>query len=66
MKLTETYYSSPQELAAICGEALACAFTNGTTFCDMHLPLAANGDIMHREHELTECYGRKDVPNSGG
>jgi len=62
MVVTETHYTDAQELAAVCGDAQACAFTNYTTTCDMHLPLAANGDPMHREHEITECAGRIDAP----
>ena len=62
--VTETYYSDAQKLAEVCGDNLACSFTDMKTFCDMHLPLAANGDVLHRDHEITECYGRIDTPQT--
>ena len=62
MVITEVHYSSSVELAKICGEAQACVYTDQKTYCEMHLPLAANGEPLHREHEITHCAGRLDPP----
>ena len=64
MVVTESHYTDAQELAAVCGDRPACVWTNYTTTCDMHLPLEANGDPMHREHEITHCGGRRDPPTT--
>jgi len=61
MVITETHYNDTQELYAMC-QAEACVFTDTETFCDMHLPVAANGDPLHREHELMHCSGHIDAP----
>jgi len=61
MVITETHYTSTSALYAVC-KAEACVFTDEKTYCYMHLPLAANGDPMYREHELSHCAGRKDPP----
>jgi hypothetical protein len=65
MTLTESHYTDAQELAAVCApadpNARACAFVTTTT-CDIHLPLAANGDPMHRVHEIAHCSGKLDPP----
>jgi len=63
MAITETLYTDAQKIAEVCGEALACAFVVGNS-CHIHLPLAANGDVLHRDHEITECYGRIDTPQT--
>ena len=64
MVVTETHYTDAQEIYSVCA-AEACVFTDQQTFCDMHLPLAANGDPMHREHELMHCGGHVDSPRGG-
>lgn len=66
MVVTTTTYTDPQKLAEKCKGAEACVFTDMLTYCDMHLSLAANGEPMHREHELTHCAGRKDPPSTRG
>ena len=63
MTITETHYTDAQALAEVCGYAEACAFVVGNS-CHLHLPLAANGDVMHREHEVSHCTGRLDAPSA--
>jgi hypothetical protein len=63
MTLYEFHYSDPQELARACGDANACAFVNSIS-CAIHLPLAANGDPMYRDHELRHCSGGLDAPKA--
>ena len=63
MRFTETHYTDAQKLAEVCGDAKACVFHVPNKVCDMHLPLAADGSVMYREHELSHCYGRIDSPN---
>ena len=65
MVITESHYSDAQKLAEVCGDALACAVIVGNS-CHIHLPLAANGDAMYREHELNHCAGKLDAPQVGG
>lgn len=66
MVLTETHYTDPQKLWDACGGMMqACARTDFVTFCDIHLGLAANGEPMDRDHELSHCAGRKDAPPVG-
>ncbi len=57
MELTETHYTSSTELRDVCGASDACAFTNHSTFCDIHLPLAANGEVIerYRIEEIGHC-----------
>ena len=64
MVVTETHYTDAQALAAVCGgTSLACVFTDEATYCNLHLPLAANMEPMYRWHEITHCAGRKDQPS---
>ena len=55
-------YTDAQKLAKYCGRANACAYTDLKTYCDLHLPLAANGDVLYYDHEITHCWGRLDAP----
>jgi len=67
MLITETLYESAQALQEVCGAGTeACVFTDYSTFCDMHLPVAANGQPLHREHELRHCAGGEDAPVGQG
>ena len=66
MVVNEYHYTDAQKLAKFCGFAKACAYTDLKTYCDLHLPLAANGDVLYYWHEITHCGGRKDAPRIGG
>lgn len=62
MVLVEHHYTDWPTLAAICGgDAEACAIVAGNV-CTIHLPLAWNGDPLHREHEISHCAGKVDAP----
>ena len=71
MVVTVTGYHDTDALYAVCGRdrydrvANACVFTDHKTFCDMHLPYAANGDYLYYAHEESHCAGRKDAPPIG-
>jgi len=66
MVVTQTVYDDIWELREVCGDGVdACVFTDAKTYCDMHLPAAANGEGMYREHELSHCGGRVDSPQVG-
>ena len=71
MVVTETLYSDTDKLFDVCGygpngkPALACSFSDYRTVCNIHLPVAANGEAMHRVHEITHCGGREDAPIIG-
>jgi hypothetical protein len=68
MAVTETLYSDPQLLYVACGGAVeACVYTVQKTYCDMHLPVAANGKAQFdsREHEIQHCMGHNpDQPTT--
>lgn len=62
MTLVEVHYSDWPALAAVCGgDAEACAIVDGDV-CTIHLPVAGNGDPMHRDHEIRHCSGQIDAP----
>jgi hypothetical protein len=66
MMVTQTLYSDPQKLNDACrGNAVnACVYTDTKTYCNMHLPAAANGEAIakYRWHELNHCAGGIDSP----
>ena len=69
MVLNERHYTDVQELQIACGAKAsinACAMTDHKTYCNIHIPLAANGEVIerHRLHELSHCNGRIDTPRS--
>ena len=71
MAVSVTGYHDTGKLFDVCGldsygrPAKACVVTDYKTFCDMHLPYAANGDYLEYTHEESHCAGREDAPPIG-
>ena len=64
MELTETHYTDQQALYAACGKAVpACVMTDHKTYCNIHIPLAANGEPIerYRMDELNHCAGGRHL-----
>lgn len=65
MTLIEHHYDDWAELSEHCDGGEGCAIVNVMDWtCTIHLPVAWNGDPMHRDHEIRHCSGQLDAPKS--